>query len=378
MKQPFHTLLTHSGPHLSDIVAIWLLKKFGDEKFPGVSTAKVEYWSGGSQSPNLRSSEKCEQDGILLIGIGGGRFDEHPTVNGKRKEGECEATLVAKELGLEDDPVLKQVLHPILKFALANDTKGAAHPFDLASLTQLLHRQYPNEPERVMEWVLMGLEAKYQAQMQFFTAAQEEFEQAAEIEEVPGPNGHKLTVVTIASDNESAHSFARSDFGGRATIVILKKSSGNVQIFTNKKHRMRYRLTLVDVAKMIRLAEQRAKGKVLTADWNVLASGEVVEGAEEWYFHEKMQALLNGSLSHPETPPTKLSLEKIREIVRIGINPKAFESERSPDCLRGMCTSKPGNPCSWYNWGLRRCRSIRFEMKRPRVQKAERKKPGRN
>lgn len=325
---------THEGPHLDEIATKWLIEKFGDKEF----------------------LDKYVSNRILEVGIGGGLFDEHP-VNSERKEGECAATLVAKALGVDDNPALEK----ILKFVVTHDLKGGAQPFDLASLVKLLHQQFPNDPERVIEWAMVGLEAKYREQLQFFTATKQEFERAAEIEEIQGPGRQTLKMVTVVSDDEQMSKFARSSFGGGAAIIIQRRSSGNVQIYTNK----RYGLTLYDVAQMIRLAEQRAKGQVVMTDWETLSSEGKVEGTEEWFFHHAGQMLLNGSLTAPDVPPTKLSLEQIKEMVRIGINPQAFEQSRAQLCRSGNCTSTRNDQCPWYPWGLHRCRAIRYKMRNP-------------
>lgn len=356
MQKRFESIITHERPHLDEIVGIWLLRKFGEEKFPGISAAEVTFWSigGGIPDPDLRSAEDCERDGVLLIGVGGGRFDEHPIINGERKQDECVATLVAKAIGIDDDPSFEK----ILKFVANNDLRGVEQPFDLARLVKLLHQLYPDNPEKVMEWTMTGLEAKYREQSQFWNSTKQEFERTAEVEEIPGPRGKVLKMVSFASDDEQMSKFALSVSGGRAAIIIQKRSSGNVQIFTNKQ----FGLTLYDIAQMIRLVEQQAKGRVLTTEWKMLSSEGTVEGAEEWYFFHAGQMLLNGSLTAKNVPPTKLSIEQIKEIVRIGINRDAFEPKRASDCKQRVCTSTWNNPCPWYIWGLHRCRLVRFEM----------------
>lgn len=355
MTRKFDTIVTHERPHLDEYLAIFLLRKFGEEKFPGISETKIIYWNSGGQVPDARSANDYEKEGALLVGIGGGRFDEHPTVDGECKEGECAATLVAKALGIADDPSLEK----ILKFAVNNDLKAAAHPFDLAYVAKVMHQQYPNNPEIVMDWVMTGLEAKYHEQASFFNETKKEFDKVAEIEVIPCPRGKMLKMATIISDNEQMSKFARSVCGGNIAIIIQKKSSDNVQIYTNRQ----YGLTLYDVAQILRLTEQEAKGKIVTKEWKALASEGKVEGAEEWFFHHAGQMLLNGSLTATGVPPTKLSLEQVKEIVRIGINPNVFESNFSDKCKKGICASTMKKQCPWYKYGLHRCREIRFEMR---------------
>jgi len=351
MQKRFDMIITHERPHLDEITAIWLLRKFGEEKFPGISTAKIEYRDSSVLCEY--SIEAYEREGILLVGIGGGRFDEHPTVNGSRKEDECCATLVAKELGLEEEPTLK----PILKF-VRNEDLGGGQQFDLAGIVKLLHEQFPNDPGKVIDWAIMGLEAKYYDGFQFWNSAKEEFERHAVVESFVSQKGETLKMASITSDNEQVAKFARSVVGGNAAVVIQKKLSGNIQIYTNR----RFGVDLYDVVRMIRLEEQKAKGNVVISEWRALSNEGKVVGSEEWFFHEAGQMLLNGSLTAKDVPATRIPFSRIVELVRIGVS-KSFEPKRAKICLQSVCSSAPGNKCLWYDFGLQRCRVIRGLMK---------------
>ena len=346
-----NAVVTHERPHMDEIAAIWILRKFGEEKFPGISKAPIKFWDNGGKIPDGRSADEHELDGTLLIGIGGGRFDEHP-VNGERKMDERAATLAAKAVGVDDNPALEK----ILKFVVNNDLKAAAHPFDIAYLVKFLHQRYPEDAQKVIEWATEGLEAKFQEQFQFWNKTKEEFERIAEIEEIYGPNGRIIKMVTVISDDEQISKFARSPHGANAAVVIQRRLSGNTQIYTNKK----FNLFIQDMVQMVRIAEQEANGKVITTNWETLSIEGKIEGAEEWYYHKTGQMLLNGSLTAKSVPPTRLSLERIKNLVRIGINPDAFEPKRARSCEKRKCTSSLANPCPWYNWKLHRCRKVRF------------------
>jgi hypothetical protein len=348
----FNEIVTHERPHLDEIVAIWLLRRFGETRFPGVSQAKVSYTTTGRRGPDAKESEA---QGILMLGIGGGRFDEHPTLDNGRKAEECCATLVARELGVLDDPSLQK----ILKFVKSRDLEGNSTPFDLSYLVKLLHPRFPDNPEKVIEWTLVGVEAKYEEQHDFFFVARQEFESKARIDEVL-VGTRRLRIATVESDSESVSKYARSEFGGHAGIVIQKRASGNVSILVNKQ----MGLDMRDVVRMIRLAERQAKGndecrmtnvesRVSDKECEMLAAEGVVRGAEEWFFHERGQMLLNGSLTATGVPATRLTLDQIREIVSIGIVPGA---------LRALCASTgkcAGSICDWFPWNLVRCRQMR-------------------
>ncbi|MBP8994461.1 MAG: hypothetical protein KBG30_11725 [Bacteroidales bacterium] len=323
---------THERPHLDELVAIWLIDKFGSKEF-------VKKYAEDKQN-------------TIEIGIGGGLFDEHSSVNTARKEGESAATLVAKALKIENDPALQA----LLKFVTERDLKGGRQPFDLDWAVQLLNSEV-QDFQVVYDWLTFLLEPYYQQQVKFFADTREEFEKVAQTENVLGPNGKNYKMVTVISDNEQMNKVARQE---GAAIIIQKNTSGNgnVQIFTNQK----YRLTLFDIVQIIRLEEQQKKGKLITTDWRLLSQEGTIPGVEEWYFQIQGQMMLNGSLSHPEVPATKLTLEEIKKFIRIGLNPNAYENSHFQNCKKGICTSTQKNPCPYYAYGLSRCRKIRYAM----------------
>ena len=354
-KKTYTHIAIHERPHLDEITAVFLLNLFGEEKFPGISQAGIVFWKTGGETPEALA-DVCQSEGILAIGTGWGPFDEHPSPTQAGKSGECAATLVAKALGINDDPILE----PTLRFVLTSDTRGSSNPFDLAALVKTMHEKCPDDPIGVMTWAMQALEAKYQEQRRFLVDTAREFHEKARVDRVTGPRGQAMTMVVICSDNELMNKFARSSHGVKADIIIQKWSIGNVQIFVNKKSG----LTLYDVAQMLRLAEQEREGKVITTDWKELGAEGKVKGAERWYFHVGLMALMNGSLTAKGVPPTRLSLGEIVEMVKIGIDPSTFEPSRASDCQKGKCTSSSKNPCSWYKLGLHRCRLIRHESRR--------------
>lgn len=341
----FKAIVNHRRPHIDEICALWLLRKFGEKTFPGASQAKMVFEGAGGEDLSGFSGDEFESEGIILIGVGGGKFDEHPGVKTFGKPDECTSTLVAKELGIENEPTLER----ILRFVKASDLKAGNQPFDLANMVKAMHHANPNDPCLVVNWAMQALDAKYAEQVSFLVAKGE-----VSLKAIQGP-GRKIMLASGVSDSEKFNSACRNQ---GAAIVIQKQPSGNVQIYTANKER----LVLYDVAQMLRLEEQEAKGNVVTTDWKALANEGKVEGAEEWYFQIAGQMLLNGSLSCPNRP-THLSLERIRDIVTIGVDPTSFEPSRAEKCQQGICASARDKPCPWYRYGLSRCRKIRHASK---------------
>lgn len=160
-KQPkkFHTIVLHFRPHFDEIVALWLLLIFNEEAeniFPGITTAGITFVDAGTiyHSPPANA---LEEQGYLCIGVGGGRFDEHPTSFDVRKNGECAATLIASILGVAKDPQLKELLDYVRRI----DLEGKAGVFELPSLIKLLQLQAETEDEMrdVIAWAYTALDA---------------------------------------------------------------------------------------------------------------------------------------------------------------------------------------------------------------------------
>ncbi|MBM3331647.1 hypothetical protein FJY68_07335 [candidate division WOR-3 bacterium] len=341
----FKSILTHERPHIDEIVAIWLLRRFGEQRFPGISTAAVTFTSLRKLAEAGLKPEEYEAKGTLLLGIGGGRFDEHPTLEEGRKAGDCATTLVAKELGVSEDPSLAK----ILRFVRAADVEGNASPFDISYVVKLLHPRHPDDPHRVIEWALVAIEAKYQEQLRFFTVVKPEFDTKAKVEEI-AVGKKRLRIVSIDSDEDGIHKYARSEYGARAAVVIQRRAAGNVAIFGNKQAGVDLR----EAAKLIRLAEREAKRRDPSPsdDPRLLEEG-YAPGAEEWFYHRQGQMLLNGSLTQADVPATRLSLERITELVKVGVDPARVK----PLCeSTGRCL---GEVCDWYAWSLARCVKLR-------------------
>jgi len=333
-------IVTHKNPHLDEIVAIWLLRRFGDRVFLGASEAPLWFIDITHDLP-----EKEEE---ILIGVGGGKFDDH-CKNGKRKKGECAATLVADALSIRDDPALGLILKETLKA----DSNKVNSTFHLANLVKAWYKIYPEFYQGIMDLVFRALEIIYIDQQFFFSETRHEIEKKGKFEEIRGPQG-KIVLAVVVSENSQVSAAARKFFG--AGVIIQKNpQTGHVQIFTNHKDHIR----LNDVARVINIREQELNEGVRITDWQLLEQeGQIPDG--RWYYLKKGEMLLNGGPNARNVPPTRIPLEEIVRLVKMALDPKCFETTRVLLCSEGVCSSTPENPCPWYKFGLRRCREIRF------------------
>jgi hypothetical protein len=117
----FHTLLTHESPDLDAILSMLMMRTFGEERYPGVSSAEIKFASANAL-PDGKTAEALEQEGVLCLDIGGGRFDTHPNANSKNahKADRSASDLVAEDLGL----IYDETWAPLVEYARLQDTTG--------------------------------------------------------------------------------------------------------------------------------------------------------------------------------------------------------------------------------------------------------------
>ena len=117
----FHTILTHESPDLDAMMSVLLMQKFGEEKYPGVSTAKLQFASA-NKLPDGKSPDELEKEGILCLDIGGGRFDTHPVENKveKEKRERSASDLIGEELGV----IFDESWAPLIEYTRLQDTQG--------------------------------------------------------------------------------------------------------------------------------------------------------------------------------------------------------------------------------------------------------------
>lgn len=280
---------------------------------------------------------------------------------------------VIEKYSMDEDPAMAT----ILSFFKARPK--AENLFDLKGLPYLISKLTARDPvvkkladrldlhnansikEFAVVWLHLALDSKYNEQVRFIQTGKE-YEDKARIAPVQGPDGVELQIAVIDDcDNPLMNKYAR--YRG-AALVIQRQSWGNVQIYTNKKLRLKkgdrvFRLKVHDLAAMIRVQEQEAAEHVETTDWKVLRQEGIVQGCASWYFHEEGQMLLNGSLT-AEQPPTQLSLDEILKLAVTALDFNFYPPNRSRQCLSGNCQKAA---CSWYKWGLQRCQKVRKHRK---------------
>ncbi len=394
---PIKFIVTHKRADFDEVLAIFLLHQLveAEEHFPGANTAGIGFWNAGRKTIDgqYATDEWVRKAKLLPIGCGGGEFDEHPVHGRERVTGECAATLVAKKLGVRDRPNLRT----LLTFAERVNNTATASPDDISNFIKLHHANGKLDVQEIFDWAHEGIAAKYyEAEpsddftVQFIAELMRQQDGSSErgdawlevavgakaldqhlFEAVTAKEYHEkkilvpfrglgkggkvrdMQIMAICSDDPRIHRYARSPFGDRPAVTIQMRSTGNVVIMSNKYDGINLR----DVSSAIQVEEAILRGERIP-NWEELRQ-ELQHGV--WYYFVPGQAVFNGSLTSPETPATRQGLERIVELVKIALSVNEFEPFHQDACRQGRCTASRERPCHWYDWGLARCRDIRYQ-----------------
>ena len=287
-------IVVHNNPHLDELVAVWLLRNYGEQKFPEISRAKLVAW--GKKDLARTPPEMAAMGGILLVGLGGGMFDDH--VDGRRLE--CATTLVAKHLEKADCPLLRRLLRGVFQA----DAEADGPLKWLADRVQGLNRYWCGS---------MDLEKLYhQVESDIMVEIERQKEYLAAKDRFAGCYHQRISGIEIAAadkmDNCQFQHVARS---AGVHIIVQRNSDGLTQILTGGKVTM----DLIDLAVRIRKAEIVKGGlrpRHFLNDKDLSVNGTVSE-IPQWYFEEGM--LLNGSESFSDVPPSSIPFRDIVHLV---------------------------------------------------------------
>lgn len=325
-------ILIPNKPHLDPLAAIYLLKQYGKEKFPGVESAEIIFWEN-SHDPEPEDANKFETEKILTIDVGGGLFDHHQMI-----KKDTATSLVAAYLGIEKNPELIALLN----YVREDDLEGLHNRYgDLAYLIKCFHKQ--NLPSlKVVELGLRLINYFQTSQIEWHYSVKKEYENKIKIYRVKRFD-RKLKIGVVESDNSQLANYGLTMDG--LSAAVIKRSSGHVMILTNKNHR----LNLREIVAAIRMRELELSGynKPIDPAKQLQFTGKN-SLIPNWFYHQSLNAFLNGSEALNKTEPTKL---KFSEIVSFVWNGLSSEHSEYCDCARD------GLSCPFVKYGFSKCRN---------------------
>ena len=143
--QKVNKIVTHHEPHADEFLAIYLLRSYGQAKFPGIADAKIITKDG--------SVKLVSRKDWLKVGIGEGIFDEHGL---DAKKECCCADLVAQYLGIDQIPKVKLLLKKIRM----GDLYGKSTTLDLGQCVKTLNQEsWP--VAKIEKWLTVFLDCYF-------------------------------------------------------------------------------------------------------------------------------------------------------------------------------------------------------------------------
>ena len=286
-----NTLVVHRNPHLDELVAVWLLRNFGEKMFPGIRAAKLE--TAGKTELAQMTPEMAALSGRLLVGLGGGMFDDH-----KADRPDCATSLVATHLGVRNDKKLKMLVEGVYRADSANE---GLYQY-LAAMVKDLNRYWGGsvDVERLYE--------QFEPFITAMVARQVEFLEAQGL--VQSKYRSKIGEIKIAAangiDNRQFQHAARL---AGAKVIIQRNEAGLTQILGSEE------LDMPGLAARIRrheLYKSNLSIRRRLTDEELTAFGTLAE-IPHWYLDKGN--LLNGSESFPDTPASGIPFGDVVRIV---------------------------------------------------------------
>lgn len=314
-KVVFTKIHLPTRPQIDTIIALVILRKFGESVVPGVSSADIYF---NKQSASNISIANAEQEGILLLDMGGGRFDHHE--HGTQK---TLTEVVVEQLGIEKKLSIKK----LVTFARRDDVDGQGtvskdgidRAFGLSGLLVALNRKYVETPEKPFQIIAPLLEIHLEEQIkrtEELPALAKKMEQEHTLEFFSAKHrGKNIKGVYFECDEPGMASYFRSQMGGNYDVIIQKKTSGHINILTHTNRRPDLRA----VAVVIRRSEMIVQGKeedILDEELSVVGRIDVVP---EWFLDLGTNSFQNGGVNPQDIEPTKIPKEKIISLVKIGL-----------------------------------------------------------
>ncbi|OIP79557.1 MAG: hypothetical protein COT39_00680 [Parcubacteria group bacterium CG08_land_8_20_14_0_20_48_21] len=295
-------------------VAAYLLKNFGGKMFPGIEKANFAFLT---ELPEGKTPHDFEQGGVIVLDLGGGRFDHH-AYNERHEKKESVATLVALHLGIEDNVVFKK----ILAWAKRDDLDGKGtisddpldRAFGLSGIIMNLNRQYFAEPKKILEILFPILNVHVQEEMRRNIELPKTWDNLLQTGEakvhVVRQGKRKIKIAQITSDDIALAGFVRA--AKMIDLVVQRRSSGHINIITKQARKVNLRAFIYQ----IRVFEIRKQGNaILPSDDRLIAAGRIAE-VPEWFYDIAANTIQNGGVNPGTIPPTRLTLDEVVSIVK--------------------------------------------------------------
>jgi hypothetical protein len=307
--QAVHTIAIFPKIQADTAVAVYLLTRFGEKQFPGISKANIVFWTA---APTDKTPERYEQEGYLLLDLGG-RFDHHRANKDSGQRSDCLSTIIARALGMEQSPILKKVL----AWAKRDDLEGKGtisadaidRAFGLSGILMNLNREFADQPEKTLNMLITIINVHVSEEYRRHIELPQEWERLqSEGKAVPfeaRQGSADLKCILVHSDTQALAGFLRA--AHKFDLVVVRRSTGHLSVVTRQERSLDFRPVITS----LRVMEALKSGvPVNPTDPNLSLPGKF-PGIDEWYYDDAANTLQNGGINPQGIPASKLSDEEI-------------------------------------------------------------------
>lgn len=405
---------SHFCTHIEEIGCVSVIQNTeeGAKLFPGSKEATLGFVSAYELRKCGWYGEegffKALQNECLLIGVGGGMFDEHKdreryrscfkmvidhldlykTKNAREIYGAIEQYITYEDNS--GDNLLQNSNRIRAKYQLSKPELEIVKKYEITPDDSeiLRNRRLSSEESTMLKILSLGSIAKHikngfelagedleecgqvlQDGLRFFKIAIEQArkfvsgkEKYVQLKKHILPiyeNVKPVMMVHIKSDCREMTAVVRSQWTEKMPeklgVLFLEKSNGQFLLRPGTDvlpHQMR------EVRKI--LTQMVAWNKYqMIIPFRDLGADEVLDAVPELHFAPATGTISNGAIVDPKVPGLLgkfLSVEEVIDAIMIGLNTKIFPNEFQKGCKSGICQKKA---CWFYNFGLKRCHEIR-------------------
>ncbi len=271
-------LVTHINPHLDDIAASWLFKKFHPEYKDG----EIKFISASIKGSTIDGQPVDQNPDILHFGVGRGKYDEH-----KGDIGKCATSLVWDEIVKEglapEDEIEKRSYEELVEWNTLIDTAALPQmPYEEFSVPSFI-RPLSGNPDDSLAAQLLGEQILDRILRVLISKNKVKKDWANRIEFDTNMGKGAL----LQSDDASRsiiRGLAHEQSQSYAIYLMIRPRAKSVEYFTDHPE---VELTNLDVK--IRELDPEAS----------------------WYLHHSKKMLLCGAKAAPDGVPSKLSQEQL-------------------------------------------------------------------
>lgn len=276
-------LVTHINPHLDDIAAIWLFKKFHHE----YQESEIKFISASISGSTLGGVAVDSDQDIVHFGVGRGKYDEH-----KGDIGECATSLVWKEIVEQgfapSDEIEKRSYEDLVEWNTLIDTARLPQmPYDEFSVPSFI-RPLSGRLADSLEAVVLG-EKILDRILQVLISKNKVKKDWENKIEFDTKWGRGVAVASDAATRSILRSLAKEEDLTYGVFLMIRPTSKSAEYFSDKEE--------VDLTQLNLKISQ-------------------IDPDASWFFHHSKKMLLCGAKAAPGGVPSKLTLEQLMTAVK--------------------------------------------------------------